>query len=216
MPGLPKGQVRNLIRVPENYNKRVTIDGMRVRFRPTIEVTVYKDRWGRYAVVDKGRRLTPEEKKLGLKRVRSKEAQWIASQYETIGPNAKLRKLESNKRRPENRNFRAWKVGAVEGWVQLKTGSFIGKDMPGRQGEMEVLMYSLDRTTFAANNHISFSDIWDKMTIQQRFDAMTRLQQIDWETFFKEYIDSDGNYDDDLNLERQEEGLAMVMEILKG
>ena len=74
---LKKGEVRNLIRLPEHYGEKVTIGGRRVIYAPAIDVTVYKDKWGRYTVLEKGHRLTPAEKKLGLKRTRSAEAKFI-------------------------------------------------------------------------------------------------------------------------------------------
>ena len=38
---LKKGEVRNLIRLPENYGAKVTIGGRRVTYAPAIDVTVY-------------------------------------------------------------------------------------------------------------------------------------------------------------------------------
>lgn len=222
---LKPGEVRNLINFPDMYGHKVTIDGKRVTFTPTVEVSVYKDRWGRYTVVDKGHRLTAQEKKLGLRRTRTKEAQFIKREFEN-SPYSHLRKLTQLKGK-SSRQYPRWEVDGVKGWVNLskvgkpgkggigKADAFIGKQMIGRKGEMEVLMYSLSRTTFATEAGINLLDMWNKLTEAQKFAKMVELLNIDWDNFFDEYIDSDGIYSDDINMTKQEIGVNMIAEILQ-
>lgn len=213
MAGLPKGTVRNNIVLPPNYGKKVTVGGQRTTLKPQLEVSVYKDRYGRYTVVEKGHRLTAEEKKLGLKRTRSKEALFIKQQFEMSGPRTTMRKLDS-KRMQSNRRFRTWEVNGVKGWQDMDSWAFIGKDMPGRKGEVESLMYSLDRTTAGAAEGYDFLGTWRRMNTDEKFEAMQLLYEIDWENFFIEFIDSDGKMTRYVDETRQQEGLDMVMGIL--
>lgn len=210
---LPKGQVRNNIVLPEGYGKKVTLDGKRVTVKPTIEVSVYKDRWGRYTVKNKGDRLTPAEKRLGLRRSRSQEAQWIKQEYETYGPNTIIRKVKGR----ESGRLKRWQVNDIKGWAKLtkKNQEFIGEKTPFREGDMERLMRSLDGTTFAWSNGIKFTEMWDKMTADEKFDFMQKTADQDWDQFFKEYIDSDGTWSDTIDLQRQEEGLNMVLALME-
>lgn len=211
---LRKGEVRNLIRLPEGYGKKVTVGGVRSTFLPTIEVSVYKDKWGRYTVVEKGHRLTPQEKRLGLKRTRSGEARMIAEQFKATGPMTSMRKL-TGKKVMENRMFRAWEVNSTKGWMDIKRGSFVGMQRVGRTGEMESLMHSLDATTAAINNGWDFTGFWESLDDGQRFKVMQRLQEVDWENFWNEYIDSDGTMRRMPDEDKQTEGLETVMGIMQ-
>ena len=136
---LKKGEVRNLIKLPENYGAKVTIGGVRTTYKPLIDVTVYKDKWGRYTVLEKGHRLTPAEKRLGLKRTRSAEAKFIKQQFEATGPKTQMRQLSVNKVNKGDRIFKPWEINATKGWIDTKRESFVGKSHPGRVGEMEQL-----------------------------------------------------------------------------
>lgn len=207
---LPKGQVRNNIVLPEGYGKKITVDGKRALWKPTVEVSVYKDKWGRYTVKTKGDRLTPAEKRLGLRRSRSQEAQWIKKEYETYGPRTTIRKIKGR----ESNKLKRWEVNSIKGWALPKKKEFIGEKTPLREGDMERLMKSLDRTTYAWSNGIKFSDMWNKMSADEKFDFMQKTADLDWDQFFKEYIDSDGTWDDNVNLESQEEGLNMVLALM--
>lgn len=209
---LKKGEVRNLIRLPEHYGERITIGGVRGTFRPTIEVSVYKDKWGRYTVVEKGHRFTAQERKLGLKRTRSKEAKYIKQQFETSGPRTHMRQLEPNRVNKGDRYFRPWEINATKGWIDIKRGSFVGRNMPGRMGEMEQLMKSLDATTAALSNGYNFREMWAGLTEEQKFRLMHDLQELDWETIWNEWVDSDGIMDKLPDVDKQTAALETVME----
>lgn len=118
---LKKGEVRNLIKLPEHYGEKVTIGGQRVTYKPIVDVTVYKDKWGRYTVVEKGHKLTPAEKKLGLKRTRSAEAKFIKKQFEATGPKTQMRQLDINRINKGSRTFKPWEINATKGWIDTKT-----------------------------------------------------------------------------------------------
>lgn len=211
---LKKGEVRNLIKVPAHYGEKVTIGGERVTFRPNVPVTVYKDKYGRYTVVEKGHRLTAQEKALGLRRTRSGEAQFIKQQYETTGPMTRMRRLTANRQNLESRTFKPWQIGPTKGWIDIKRGSFIGIQRIGRMGDMERLMRSLDATTGAINEGYRFREMWTKMNKEQKFEVMQELQEMDWDNFWSEFIDSDGSYDRMPDTDKQVEGLKYVNEVM--
>lgn len=204
---LRKGEVRNLLSKP----KTLVVDGKTVKVAPG-EVTVFKDRWGRYTVKEKGSRITAEERRLGLKRARGKEAAWIKSEYEQYGSELKMRKLNSK----ESRTLRSWQVGSLKGWVNVRRGEFISRDYPTHLGDMERLMRSLSATTWALNNDVDFEELWYRLSGDEKFDAMSRLVDINWSNFFNTYIDSDGTHQDGINDELQERGLTYVLELLTG
>lgn len=218
---LKKGEVRNIITVPEKYGKQITVDGKRVWFYPTIEVSVFKDRWGRYTVADKGHRLTPQEKKLGLKRTRTKEAQFIKQEFERGGPLTKMRKLSDLKGK-SSAQFKRWQVGANKGWLNVKKvgkngkniNPFIVENTIGRKGDMEILLYSISRTTYAINNDIDLVQIWEKLSEKDKFSKMVELEKMDWDDFFNVYVDSDGIYSDYIDEAKQEIGVKMILDIL--
>lgn len=209
---LKKGEVRNLIKLPEHYGEKITLGGVRGLYKPTIEVSVYKDKWGRYTVVEKGHRFTAQEKKLGLKRTRSAEAKFIKQQFETSGPRTHMRQLEQNRINKGDRYFKPWEVNATKGWIDTKRGSFVGKNMPGRVGEMEQLMKSLDATTAALSYGYNFRQLWADLTEDQKFRLMRELQTNDWDTFWNEWVDSDGTLDKLPDVDKQTAGLETVME----
>lgn len=221
---LKKGEVRNLISLPDKYGKQVTVDGKRVWFYPKVEVSVFKDKWGRYTVLDKGHRLTASEKRLGLKRTRTKEAQFIKSEYERSGPYTKMRKLPDLKGKSSSQ-YKHWQVGANKGWLNVKkvgltngkgeaVNPFIVEDSVGRTGDIEILLYSISRTTYAINNGLDLVGMWKKLTAKEKFAVMVELEKIDWENFFNEYIDSDGIFSDYIDESKQEIGVSMVHDIL--
>ena len=212
---LKKGEVRNLIRLPEHYGEKVTIGGRRVTYAPAIDVTVYKDKWGRYTVLEKGHRLTPAEKKLGLKRTRSKEAQFIKKQFEATGPKTQMRQLSVNKVNKGDRIFKPWEVNATKGWIDTTRESFVGKSQPGRVGEMEQIMRSLDGTTAAINYGYNFREMWADLTEDEKFMAMHELQQIDWEHFWVQLIDSDGEMRRPVDIDSQLAALESIVDILR-
>ena len=222
---LKPGEVRKNIKLPDMYGHKVTIDGKRVVFTPTVEVTVYKDKWGRYAVTEKGHRLTAQEKRMGYKRSRGKEARFIKQEFEKYGPESSLRKMTQLKGK-SSKSFPKWEVNAVKGWVNLsKVGKkksdgvstvdpFIGEHMIGRMGDMERLMYSLDRTTYGVEAGLNFRKIWNSLTETEKFAKMVELEKIDWDDFFNEYVDSDGENFMNVDTVKQEIGLTMILEIL--
>lgn len=212
---LKKGEIRNIIQLPESYGERITIGGERVTFRPTIEVSVFKDKWGRYTVAEKGHRLTPAEKRLGLKRTRTAEAKFIKQQFETSGPKTHMRKLDVNKVNKGDKTFKPWEVNATKGWIDTKRGSFIGKNKIGRTGEMEQLMKSLDATTGAINNGFNFRELWASLNDDQKFAVMTRLQEMEWDDFWNNWVDSDGDFSKLVDVDRQVEALEAVMSVIQ-
>lgn len=212
---LKKGEVRNLIKLPENYGAKVTIGGVRTTYKPLIDVTVYKDKWGRYTVLEKGHRLTPAEKKLGLKRTRSAEAKFIKQQFEATGPKTRMRQLDINKVNKGDRIFKPWEINATKGWIDTKRESFVGKSHPGRVGEMEQLMRSLDGTTAAINYGYNFREMWADLTEDEKFMAMHYLQQIDWDDFWLQVIDSDGEMRRPVDIDSQIAGLESIVDIFK-
>ena len=212
---LKKGEVRNLIKLPENYGAKVTIGGVRTTYKPLIDVTVYKDKWGRYTVLEKGHRLTPAEKKLGLKRTRSAEAKFIKQQFEATGPKTQMRQLSVNKVNKGDRIFKPWEINATKGWIDTKRESFVGKSHPGRVGEMEQLMRSLDGTTAAINYGYNFREMWADLTEDEKFMAMHYLQQIDWDDFWLQVIDSDGEMRRPVDIDSQIAGLESIVDIFK-
>lgn len=208
---LAKGEVRNLLR--QTKPKAVVIDGKPVRVKAKADVSVYKDRWGRYTVIDKGRRLTADEKKLGLKRARGKEAEWIRAEYAEYGPQLRMQKTSGG---PQNRFLRGWNVNGLKGWVNVKQGDFISKDYPTHLGDMERLMRSLSRTQYARAHHVNLETMWRKLNKEQQFNAMSKLINVNWDNFFETYIDSKGvGSDGAVNMELQEEGIRMVQDILR-
>ena len=210
---LKKGEVRNLIRLPENYGAKVTIGGRRVTYAPAIDVTVYKDKWGRYTVLEKGHRLTPAEKKLGLKRTRSAEAKFIKKQFEASGPKTQMRQLSINKVNKGDRIFKPWEINATKGWIDTTRESFVGKSHPGRVGEMEQIMRSLDGTTAAINYGYNFRQMWADLSEEEKFRAMHYLQQIDWEHFWVQLIDSDGEMRRPVDIDSQLAALESIVDI---
>ena len=212
---LKKGEVRNLIKLPENYGAKVTIGGVRTTYKPLIDVTVYKDKWGRYTVLEKGHRLTPAEKRLGLKRTRSAEAKFIKQQFEATGPKTQMRQLSVNKVNKGDRIFKPWEINATKGWIDTKRESFVGKSHPGRVGEMEQLMRSLDGTTAAINYGYNFREMWADLTEDEKFMAMHYLQQIDWDDFWLQVIDSDGEMRRPVDIDSQIAGLESIVDIFK-
>lgn len=209
MAGLPKGQVRNLINLPANYGKRINVGGIRSTYKPSLEVSVYKDRYGRYTVVEKGHRLTAEEKRLGLKRTRSLEARFIKERFETYGPDITLRKAPS-KRMGETRRLKVWEVNGQKGWVDVKKGEFIGVEMPGVTGDMERMMRSFDRTTFGLGTDSNFEGRYRNLNARQKLEMIELISELDLDTFFREYIDSDGSFEREVNEAKQEEGLEII------
>ena len=209
---LKKGEVRNLINLPEHYGEKITLGGARGVYKPAIEVSVYKDKWGRYTVVEKGHRFTAQEKKLGLKRTRSAEAKFIKKQFETSGPRTHMRQLEVNRINKGSRYFKPWEINATKGWIDTKRDSFIGKQRMGRMGEMEQLMKSLDATTAALKYKYNFREEWNSLTEEQKFRLMQDLQTIDWDTFWNEWVDSDGTLDKLPDVDRQIAALETVNE----
>ena len=207
MVRLRKGEVRNLLGPP----KTVKIDGKTVKVAPS-EVSVFKDRWGRYTVRERGVRMTASERRLGLRPARGKEAKWIRSEYEMYGSDLKMRKIGGK----ENRSLRAWEVGSLRGWVDLKKGEFISRDYPTHLGDMERLMRSLSATTWALINNVDFGELWSRLTGDEKFVAMTKLSGIDWDNFFKSFIDSDGSRQDVVSEELQGDGLVRILKILVG
>lgn len=212
---LKKGEVRNLIRLPENYGAKVTIGGRRVTYAPAIDVTVYKDKWGRYTVLEKGHRLTPAEKKLGLKRTRSAEAKFIKKQFEASGPKTQMRQLSVNKVNKGDRIFKPWEINATKGWIDTTRESFVGKSHPGRVGEMEQIMRSLDGTTAAINYGYNFRQMWADLTEDEKFRAMHELQQIDWDNFWAQLVDSDGEMRRPVDIDSQLAALESIMDIFR-
>lgn len=212
---LKKGEVRNLINLPENYGAKVTIGGRRVKYAPIVEVSVYKDKWGRYTVVEKGHKLTAAEKKLGLKRTRSKEAQFIKKQFEATGPRTQMRQLETNRINKGDRIFKPWEINATKGWIDTKRESFVGKSHPGRVGEMEQIMRSLDGTTAAINYGYNFREMWADLSEEEKFKAMHYLQQIDWDDFWLNMVDSDGEMRRPVNIDSQLAALESIVDIFK-
>lgn len=212
---LKKGEVRNLIRLPENYGAKVTIGGKRVTYAPAIDVTVYKDKWGRFTVLEKGHRLTPDEKKLGLKRTRSKEAQFIKKQFEATGPKTQMRQLTANRVNKGDRIFKPWEINATKGWIDTKRESFVGKSHPGRVGEMEQIMRSLDGTTAAINYDYNFRQMWADLTEDEKFMAMHHLQQIDWDYFWLQLVDSDGEMRRPVDIDSQLAALESIVDIFQ-
>lgn len=210
---LKKGEVRNLIKLPENYGAKVTIGGRRVTYAPAIDVTVYKDKWGRFTVLEKGHRLTPDEKKLGLKRTRSKEAQFIKKQFEATGPKTQMRQLSANRVNKGDRIFKPWEINATKGWIDTKRESFVGKSHPGRVGEMEQIMRSLDGTTAAINYGYNFRQMWADLTEDEKFMAMHYLQQIDWDYFWLQMVDSDGEMRRPVDIDSQLAALESIVDI---
>ena len=210
---LKKGEVRNLIRLPEHYGEKVTIGGRRVIYAPAIDVTVYKDKWGRYTVLEKGHRLTPAEKRLGLKRTRSAEAKFIKKQFEATGPKTQMRQLSVNKVNKGDRIFKPWVINATKGWIDTKRDSFVGESHPGRVGEMEQIMRSLDGTTAAINYGYNFTEMWADLTEDEKFMAMHYLQQIDWDNFWLQVIDSDGEMRRPVDIDSQIAGLESIVNI---
>ena len=212
---LRKGEVRNLIKLPENYGAKVTIGGRRVIYSPIVEVTVYKDKWGRYTVVEKGHKLTSAEKKLGLKRTRSAEAKFIKKQFEATGPKTQMRQLEVNRINKGDRIFKPWEINVTKGWIDTKRDSFVGKSHPGRVGEMEQIMRSLDGTTAAINYGYNFREMWAELTEEQKFKAMHYLQQIDWEHFWVQLVDSDGEMKRPVDIDSQLAALESIVDIFE-
>ena len=212
---LKKGEVRNLIKLPENYGAKVTIGGIRTNYKPLIDVTVYKDKWGRYTVVEKGHKLTPAEKKLGLKRTRSAEAKFIKQQFEATGPKTRMRQLDINKVNKGDRIFKPWEINATKGWIDTKRESFVGKSHPGRVGEMEQIMRSLDGTTAAINYGYNFRQMWADLSEEEKFKAMHYLQQIDWDNFWLQIMDSDGEMRRPVDIDSQIAGLESIVDIFK-
>ncbi len=204
---LRKGEVRNLLSKP----KTITVDGKTVKVAPG-EVVVFKDRWGRYTVKEKGARMTETDRRLGLKRARGKEAAWIRSEYEQYGSELRMRKLDSR----ESRTLRAWEVGSLKGWVNVRQGEFISRDYPTHLGDMERLMRSLSATTWALKNNVDFEELWYRLSGDERFEAMSKLVDINWSNFFNTYIDSDGSHQDTVNEELQGQGLNHILEVLLG
>lgn len=212
---LKKGEVRNLIRLPENYGAKVTIGGVRTTYKPLIDVTVYKDKWGRYTVLEKGHRLTPDEKKLGLKRTRSAEAKFIKKQFEATGPKTQMRQLSANRVNKGDRIFKPWEINATKGWIDTKRESFVGKSHPGRVGEMEQIMRSLDGTTAAINYGYNFRQMWADLTEDEKFMAMHYLQQIDWDYFWLQLVDSDGEMRRPVDIDSQLAALESIVDIFE-
>lgn len=212
---LKKGEVRNLINLPENYGAKVTIGGRRVVYAPIVEVTVYKDKWGRYTVAEKGHKLTAAEKKLGLKRTRSKEAQFIKKQFEATGPKTQMRQLEANRINKGDRIFKPWEINATKGWIDTKRESFVGKSHPGRVGEMEQIMRSLDGTTAAINYGYNFREMWAGLSEEEKFRAMHELQKIDWDNFWLNMVDSDGEMRRPVDIDSQLAALESIVDIFK-
>lgn len=212
---LKKGEVRNLIRLPENYGAKVTIGGVRTTYKPLIDVTVYKDKWGRYTVLEKGHRLTPDEKKLGLKRTRSAEAKFIKKQFEATGPKTQMRQLSANRVNKGDRIFKPWEINATKGWIDTKRESFVGKSHPGRVGEMEQIMRSLDGTTAAINYGYNFRQMWADLTEDEKFMAMHYLQQIDWDYFWLQLVDSDGEMRRPVDIDSQLAALESIVDIFQ-
>ena len=212
---LKKGEVRNLIRLPENYGAKVTIGGVRTTYKPLIDVTVYKDKWGRYTVLEKGHRLTPDEKKLGLKRTRSAEAKFIKKQFEASGPKTQMRQLSANRVNKGDRIFKPWEINATKGWIDTKRESFVGKSHPGRVGEMEQIMRSLDGTTAAINYGYNFRQMWADLTEDEKFMAMHYLQQIDWDYFWLQLVDSDGEMRRPVDIDSQLAALESIVDIFQ-
>lgn len=212
---LKKGEVRNLIRLPEHYGEKVTIGGRRVIYAPAIDVTVYKDKWGRYTVLEKGHRLTPAEKKLGLKRTRSAEAKFIKKQFEATGPKTQMRQLSVNKVNKGDRIFKPWVINATKGWIDTKRESFVGESHPGRVGEMEQIMRSLDGTTAAINYGYNFRQMWADLTEDEKFMAMHYLQQIDWDNFWLNMVDSDGEMRRPVDIDSQLAALESIVDIFQ-
>lgn len=210
---LKKGEVRNLIKLPELYGAKVTIGGERVIYKPIIDVTVYKDKWGRYTVVEKGHKLTSAEKKLGLKRTRSAEAKFIKKQFEATGPKTQMRQLDINRINKGSRTFKPWEINATKGWIDTKRESFVGKSHPGRVGEMEQLMRSLDGTTAAINYGYNFRQMWADLSEEEKFKLMAELQKMDWDTFWDEWVDSDGDFSKLVDVDRQIAALETVNEL---
>ena len=212
---LKKGEVRNLIKLPEHYGEKVTIGGQRVIYKPAIDVTVYKDKWGRYTVVEKGHKLTSAEKRLGLKRTRSAEAKFIKKQFEATGHKTQMRQLDINRINKGNRTFKPWVINATKGWIDTKRESFVGKSHPGRVGEMEQIMRSLDGTTAAINYGYNFRQMWADLTEDEKFRAMHELQQIDWDYFWLQLVDSDGEMRRPVNIDSQLAALESIMDIFR-
>lgn len=212
---LKKGEVRNLIRLPENYGAKVTIGGVRTTYKPLIDVTVYKDKWGRYTVLEKGHRLTPDEKKLGLKRTRTAEAKFIKKQFEATGPKTQMRQLSANRVNKGDRIFKPWEINATKGWIDTKRESFVGKSHPGRVGEMEQIMRSLDGTTTAINYGYNFRQMWADLTEDEKFMAMHYLQQIDWDYFWLQLVDSDGEMRRPVDIDSQLAALESIVDIFQ-
>lgn len=210
---LKKGEVRNLIRLPEHYGEKVTIGGKRVTYAPAIDVTVYKDKWGRFTVLEKGHRLTPAEKKLGLKRTRSAEAKFIKKQFEATGPKTQMRQLSANRVNKGDRIFKPWEINATKGWIDTTRESFVGKSHPGRVGEMEQIMRSLDGTTAAINYGYNFRQMWADLTEDEKFMAMHYLQQIDWDYFWLQLVDSDGEMRRPVDIDSQLAALESIVDI---
>lgn len=208
-----KGEVRNLIKLPEHYGEKVTIGGKRVTYAPAIDVTVYKDKWGRFTVLEKGHRLTPAEKKLGLKRTRSAEAKFIKKQFEATGPKTQMRQLSANRVNKGDRIFKPWEINATKGWIDTTRESFVGKSHPGRVGEMEQIMRSLDGTTAAINYGYNFRQMWADLTEDEKFMAMHYLQQIDWNYFWLQLVDSDGEMRRPVDIDSQLAALESIVDI---
>ena len=212
---LKKGEVRNLIKLPEHYGEKVTIGGQRVIYKPAIDVTVYKDKWGRYTVVEKGHKLTSAEKRLGLKRTRSAEAKFIKKQFEATGPKTQMRQLEVNRINKGSRTFKPWVINATKGWIDTMRESFVGKSHPGRVGEMEQIMRSLDGTTAAINYGYNFREMWADLSEEEKFRAMHYLQQIDWEHFWVQLVDSDGEMKRPVDIDSQLAALESIVDIFE-
>lgn len=208
MVKLKPGEIRNLLKPVEQ--KKVVIDGRPVKVKTETPVTIYKDRWGRYTVLERGRRLGAAEKRLGLKRSRGKEADWIKKEFEEFGPRITLRKTGGK----QSKSLRSWEVNGLKGWVNLKDSEFISKNYPTHIGDMEKLMFSLSMTQCARRKGWDFESIWRGLDENQQFQAISKLIGFNWANFFETYVDSDGVGGEAVNLELQEQGLRKVLKIL--
>ena len=80
---------------------------------------------------------------------------------------------------------------------------------------MEQIMRSLDGTTAAINYGYNFREMWADLTEDEKFMAMHELQQIDWEHFWVQLIDSDGEMRRPVNIDSQLAALESIVDILR-
>ena len=126
-----------------------------------------------------------------------------------------MRQLEVNRINKGDRIFKPWEINATKGWIDTKRESFVGKSHPGRVGEMEQIMRSLDGTTAAINYGYNFREMWADLSEEEKFRAMHYLQQIDWDYFWLQVVDSDGEMRRPVNIDSQLAALESIVDIFE-